>query len=559
MVISRRFVLCGSLSMLTLPSPIVCAQDDPRRRPNPRDFEFGDMVWPKKPGAFVPYASQLSLDTNEERERWTREKEDFLARVRSGDASGSNVMADQLDRLTYDEFRARYLRDLDPTRIIPFSSGSLIAVGHVGIIEIDASGTPWVIEALLVPGVVRQRYSSWLDARQGEIVWHGRLLDFSKERRATIATEATKYIAKPYNFWNLNLTDDTEFYCSKLVWLSIMRALNTPVDGNSDARRSFWLSPKQVLYSAKIVRLVDPGSLRNRIGTQLSERGGPFMIKHVLCMTAGVSILSAFGFAQTTRLEAPTQALVFVRSGVTVPTTLVRKQLTQGSGFLIDSTGHIVTARHVVLAREAEEPGPRWVSVSLRTKNSSPISAQLVACENYPIDLCLLKIADEDVTASGIRTFFVPVCRKLSKGEKIVAFGYPSGLEGSLRARGEVNGDLVGPELTHPSDVAIQPGMSGGPVLDESGRVIAVNTGAGPIPTLTFLQPLSYSVGLVTRAGVPCPMRTDVTVADPSKGPAICGRSQTALLQQAAWNYFKDRNFDFSRETCERPAGLRCN
>jgi hypothetical protein len=258
MVISRRLLLSGSLGMLIVPSPIVRAQDNPKR-PDPRDFESGDMVWPKKPGSFVPYASQSSGNPDSERQQWTQEKMNFLTRVRRGDIPGAQEIADQLDRLSYDEFRTRYLRDLDPTRVIPFSSGGLIAVGHVGIVEMDASGVPWVIEALLQPGVVRQRYSSWLEARQGEIVWHGRLLGFSKETRATIATEAKKYVSRPYNFWNFNLADDTDFYCSKLVWLSIMRALDTPVDGDRDARRSFWLSPKQVLYAKTIARLVDPG------------------------------------------------------------------------------------------------------------------------------------------------------------------------------------------------------------------------------------------------------------------------------------------------------------
>lgn len=259
MRVTRRLLLRTSAITLLLPDAVLRAQDGPRR-PNPNDLESGDMVWPKKPGMFVPYASELGGDPNAEQQRWIQDKAAFVARVRGGEIAGGQPIADDLERLTYDEFRARYLRDLDPTRVVPFSSGGLIAVGHVGVIEIDAQGTPWVIEALLEPGVVRQRYSTWIDSRQGEIVWQGRLLDFSKQERATIAAEAKKYVSRPYSFWNFNLADDSGFYCSKLIWLSIMRALNIPVDGITAANRSFWLSPKQVLYSKRITRLVDPGA-----------------------------------------------------------------------------------------------------------------------------------------------------------------------------------------------------------------------------------------------------------------------------------------------------------
>lgn len=224
------------------------------------------------------------------------------------------------------------------------------------------------------------------------------------------------------------------------------------------------------------------------------------------------------------QVQPPTPALVFIRVGVTVPTTLMRKEVTQGSGFLIDDAGHIITARHVIWGREAEEPGPRWVSVSLRGKHNSPAPGQIVACESPPIDLCLIKIQSDAVTAVNITAFFVPLCRKLNRGDRISAFGYPTGLDGWINPVGRINGDMQ-TELKYPSDVPIQPGMSGGPVLDEGGHVVAVNAGAAPNITLTFLQPLIYGISLFKRAGIDC--EPAVTIPAAVTGPRKCPEELT--------------------------------
>jgi uncharacterized protein YycO len=83
-------------------------------------------------------------------------------------------------------------------------------------------------------------------------------------KRAEIAIEARRYVGRPYNFWNFDLADDTAFYCSKLAWLAIYRALGFPIDGVAEPKRSFWFSPKQFLYLKTIARMHDPGIYANR-------------------------------------------------------------------------------------------------------------------------------------------------------------------------------------------------------------------------------------------------------------------------------------------------------
>jgi hypothetical protein len=83
--------------------------------------------------------------------------------------------------------------------------------------------------------------------------------------------------------------------------------------------------------------------------------------------------------------------------------------------------------------------------------------------------------------------------------------GFPPGdLNPMITVKGQVTGDLA-TTLKYPSDIQIQAGMSGGPVMDQSGKVIAINTGvASGSGTFAFVQPLSYGIDIVEKSGVSC-------------------------------------------------------
>lgn len=228
--------------------------------PNPETFESGDLVWPKKPGAFVPYKSELAAGPVENEEHvWLQEKREFIARARNGGTYFNSEQLNALDKMSFREFYARYAGDQKPDIPGAYSSGNGVYVGHVGIIKVDSERIPWVIEALLNKGVVKSRYADWIKSRPEEIVWLGRVRNLDAEQRQSITTESEKFINRPYNFWNFNLDDDKGFYCSKLVWLSIWRVLHFAIDGDQNPKRTFWFSPKQLLYAKTIARLFDPG------------------------------------------------------------------------------------------------------------------------------------------------------------------------------------------------------------------------------------------------------------------------------------------------------------
>ena len=223
-------------------------------------LQTGDLIWPKAPGAVVPYNSTPGDADSSDARRWKKEKDTYLEQLRRHPNPPAEERAryTQLSGMTYKEFVAMYLDDHSPEDGVPFGAGG-VSVGHVGIIEV-VDGVPTVIEAMVKPGVRRISYSEWLQERPGELIWLGRLKNVSAKKRAAVARAAAAHIGKPYRFWNFNLKDDAGFYCSKLAWLSIVTATGVPPDDKPDAKRILWFSPKQLMKSPQVSLVVNPGS-----------------------------------------------------------------------------------------------------------------------------------------------------------------------------------------------------------------------------------------------------------------------------------------------------------
>lgn len=264
MTTRRAFLasLAAVTGSATLHDSSVIAADRPRvaARPDPKLFQTGDLVWPKKPGAYVQYHAGSANSPDEDRKQWLQERDAYLARMNA-------AKLDDLDRervkllqnMEYREFLAVYEGDQAPG--VPGAySGGAVYVGHVGIIDIDKDGYPYVVEAMLNRGVIRSTYEDWLAARPGHLVWLGRINGISVDDRVKVAAAAKVQLGKPYAFWNFDLNDAKGFYCSKLVWFSVYRALGFALDGKTNPQRLLWLSPKQVLYLPRVDRLHDPGS-----------------------------------------------------------------------------------------------------------------------------------------------------------------------------------------------------------------------------------------------------------------------------------------------------------
>ncbi|MEL6864841.1 MAG: trypsin-like peptidase domain-containing protein, partial [Bacteroidota bacterium] len=148
----------------------------------------------------------------------------------------------------------------------------------------------------------------------------------------------------------------------------------------------------------------------------------------------------------------------------------VQKSRGNGSGFVWDKEGHIITNYHVI-------KGADRASVTLSDQSSWPAKLIGAAPEK---DLAVLKI---DVEASDLIPIPVGRSENLRIGQSVYAIGNPFGLDqtlttGVISALGrEINSDSGVPiRDVIQTDAAINPGNSGGPLLDSSGRLIGVNT-----------------------------------------------------------------------------------
>jgi putative serine protease PepD len=147
-----------------------------------------------------------------------------------------------------------------------------------------------------------------------------------------------------------------------------------------------------------------------------------------------------------------------------------------GSGFVVSKDGLIVTNEHVV-------DGALQVAVKVGTANKQ-LAAQVVAVDASH-DLALLKVAGGDLPALSFGD-----SDKVAVGDAVYAIGNPYGLDHTLTT-GVVS--ALGRDLQAPNgatiagaiqtDAALNPGNSGGALLDAGGRVIGVNaqiaTGGG--------------------------------------------------------------------------------
>jgi S1-C subfamily serine protease len=139
----------------------------------------------------------------------------------------------------------------------------------------------------------------------------------------------------------------------------------------------------------------------------------------------------------------------------------------QGSGFVIDKDGHILTNYHVIA-------DARQVEVTLH--NRKKYKATVVGTDQAH-DLAVIQIKAPDVVPAVLGD-----SRNLQVGQKVYAIGNPFGLAGtmtrgivsSIRPVREPNGATIGDAIQ--TDAAINPGNSGGPLMNWHGEVIGINT-----------------------------------------------------------------------------------
>jgi putative serine protease PepD len=145
-------------------------------------------------------------------------------------------------------------------------------------------------------------------------------------------------------------------------------------------------------------------------------------------------------------------------------------QQAQGSGFVYDTEGHVITNQHVVDGAE---------SVTVKFANGKSYPATVVGGDPST-DIAVI---DVDAPASELKPLQLADSAEVEVGEGVIAIGSPFGLEQTVTT-GIVS--AVHRQITSPNsfsiddaiqtDAAINHGNSGGPLIDMDGKVIGVNS-----------------------------------------------------------------------------------
>ncbi|MDW0322501.1 MAG: trypsin-like peptidase domain-containing protein, partial [Nitrososphaeraceae archaeon] len=222
-----------------------------------------------------------------------------------------------------------------------------------------------------------------------------------------------------------------------------------------------------------------------------------------------ISLLLIFGFvatsayAQTTAFDDTLLPKLFDRVKNSVVQITVSNEDPRssalGSGFVFDTSGHIITNDHVVRGGPYNDTNPNNVTVTFLDERS--FKAKIIGSDPFS-DLAVLQI--EDPKNQSMIPLVLSNSTDIKIGEHVIAIGNPFGLSGSM-TEGIISGlgrvipsqnpeGPQGPELMPDegntlvpptsfsipeiiqTDAAINPGNSGGPLLNLKGQAIGINS-----------------------------------------------------------------------------------
>jgi serine protease Do len=181
--------------------------------------------------------------------------------------------------------------------------------------------------------------------------------------------------------------------------------------------------------------------------------------------------------------------------------TLLRDQDSQasvGSGSLVGPDGLILTNYHVVSQVALE---PQRYRLNYQTVDGGKGALQLIAFDVVH-DLALVRMAQPPATIAGRGTFeFRPAATPLAQGERIFSLGNPLDV-GFAVVEGTYNGLVERsflPQILFSG--SLNPGMSGGPVLDDRGHIVGVNVATRRDgQQISFLVPAEFAQALIARS-----------------------------------------------------------
>jgi len=191
-----------------------------------------------------------------------------------------------------------------------------------------------------------------------------------------------------------------------------------------------------------------------------------------------------------------------------------------GSGFIISPEGFVVTNSHVVT-------GAREIEVNLPDITS--LQAELIG-EDPSTDIAVIRIYGHNFPSAGFGN-----SKKLKVGQLVIAIGNPFGFQSTVttgvvsalgRSMYSYSGRLIDSVIQ--TDAALNPGNSGGPLINAAGEVVGINTAV-----ISPAQGLCFAVGSSVAEYVVGKLITTGRVRRASLGIA----GHTIILPQRVINY----------------------
>jgi len=222
--------------------------------------------------------------------------------------------------------------------------------------------------------------------------------------------------------------------------------------------------------------------------TELVEKQGPTVVN----ISTTQTVRHPLGLPQIPQLQEDDPFYEFFRRFIPNPGPREFQSNSLGSGFIISGDGYILTNAHVVEAAD---------EITVKLTDKREFKAKVIGNDRRT-DVALIKIE-----GSALPTVRFGDPNRLKVGEWVIAIGSPFGFENSVTA-GIVSakGRSLPQENFVPfiqTDVAVNPGNSGGPLFNLRGEVVGINSQiysrTGGFMGLSFAIPIDVANDIATQ------------------------------------------------------------